>query len=46
MENVVFTPHTAASTNQSVRNCTYLACQGMVDALLGHQRISNQANRF
>ena len=47
MENVVLTPpHTAASTNQSVRNCTYLACQGMVDALLGHQRISNQANRF
>lgn len=46
MENMVLTPHTAASTNQSVRNCTYLACQGMVDALLGHQRIFNQANRF
>ena len=46
MENVVATPHTAASTNQSVRNCTYLACQGVIDALLGRQPVSNMANRF
>ena len=46
MENVVATPHTAASTNQSVRNCTYLACQGVINALLGRQPISNMANRF
>lgn len=46
MENVVVTPHTAASTNQSVRNCTYLACQGVIDALLGRHHISNMANRF
>ena len=46
MENVVATPHAAASTNQNVRNCTYLACQGVIDALLGRQPVSNMANRF
>ena len=46
LDNVVVTPHTAASTNQSVRKCTYLACHGVIDALLGHKHIANMANRF
>lgn len=46
LEQVVLTPHTAASTNQSVRNCTYMACQGIIDALLGHRSIANMANKF
>lgn len=46
MDNVVVTPHTAASTSQSVRKCTYLACHGVIDALLGHKHIANMANRF
>lgn len=46
MEQIVLTPHTAAATNQSVRNCTYMCCQGITDALLGRRSIANMANRF
>jgi D-3-phosphoglycerate dehydrogenase len=46
LDNVVLTPHTAATTTQSVQNCTRMACQGILDALNGVTPIFNMANKF
>lgn len=44
MTRVVATPHTAASTRQSVLNCTHMACQGLLEVLHG-ENVSYPANK-
>lgn len=46
MEEVVATPHTGATTSQSSRRCTEIACQGILDVLNRRKRIAGQANWF
>ncbi|MCI2161463.1 MAG: hydroxyacid dehydrogenase [Oscillospiraceae bacterium] len=46
LDNVVLTPHTSATTIQSVRKCTTMACQCIIDALNGKIPVSYQANKF
>ena len=45
MTRVVATPHTAASTVQSVENCTQMACQSIIEVLYG-ENVSYPANRI
>lgn len=46
LDNVVLTPHTAATTIQSVKNCTTMAVEAIIDALQGTTPIRNMANKF
>lgn len=46
LDNVVLTPHTSATTIQSVINCTTMAVEAICDALQGVTPIRNMANKF
>lgn len=45
MDQVVATPHTAATTEQSVENCTMMACQGILEVLFG-ENVTWAANKL
>lgn len=45
MTRVVATPHTAATTVQSVENCTRMACQSILEVLHG-ENVTYPANRI
>ncbi len=45
LNNVVATPHTAATTVQSVENCTRMACESIIEVLRG-ENVTYPANKI